>query len=193
MRGAAVTGRAALAALLACAAGALAAPGDLERIMRALAAESAGSARFAETRTVALLREPIESAGTLSHGPGGRLEKHTTRPRDERLVVEGATVTVLRGGERYSLRLADQPGVRALIESLRGTLAGDLPALQRHYRVELEGGFEDWRLFLLPRDPELAELVADVRIGGARGEVRRVEIREASGDRSVMTLTRAPR
>jgi hypothetical protein len=165
--------------------------GDLDRIMYALAAQPAATARFTETRTSALLREPIRSAGTLTHGAGGRLEKHTTTPRDERLVVEGGTVTYTRGdGARHTLRLADQPGVQALIEGLRGTLAGDLAALRRHYRVELEGNHDAWKLFLLPRDAQMAELVTDVRIAGSRGDVREVEIREASGDRSVLTLTR---
>lgn len=181
-----VAGALALGALAAHAAS------DLERIMRALAAQPGGTARFTESRTSALLREPIRAEGTLSHGASGRLEKHTTSPREERLVVEGGTVTLERGDRgRYTLRLADQPGVQALIEGLRGTLAGDLGALQRHYRVELQGGFEAWQLHLLPRDPLMAELVTDVRIAGARGDVRQVEIREASGDRSLLTLSKA--
>ena len=36
----------------------------------------------------------------------------------------------------------------------------------------------------------MAELVQKVLIGGAGGEVRRIEILEASGDRSVMTITK---
>jgi hypothetical protein len=167
---------------------------DLDRIMRALAAQPAGSVRFVEARTSALLREPIRAEGTLTHGADGRLEKHTLKPREERLVVAGGTVTVERPEHgRFSMRLADQPGAQALIEGLRGTLTGDLAALQRHYRVELQGGFEEWRLFLLPRDAQMAELVSNVRVAGTRGEVREVEIREASGDRSVLTLTKAPR
>jgi Outer membrane lipoprotein carrier protein LolA-like len=193
MRGAALTRFAILlAAVIAAFTAHAQGDGDLERIMKALAAQPSATARFTESRTSALLREPIRSAGTLAHGPGGRLEKHTTSPRDERLVVEGGTVTYQRAdGERRTLRLADLPGVLAMIEGLRGTLAGDLDALRRHYRVELQGGYEAWKLFLLPRDAQMAELVSDVRIAGSRGDVREVEIREASGDRSVLALERA--
>ncbi len=194
MRGAAAVTlrRVALAwALCVALAGGAGAASDLERIMRALAAQPAGSVRFVESRTSALLREPIRAEGTLAHGPAGRLEKHTVKPREERLVVEGGAVTVERADRRFSMRLADQPGVQALIEGLRSTLAGDLAALQRHYRVELQGGFDDWRLFLLPRDAQMAELVSDVRIAGRGGEVREVEIREASGDRATLTLSKA--
>ena len=91
---------------------------------------------------------------------------------------------------RFELRLGDYPAIRAFVESIRGTLAGDLAALRRYYRVELDGTWSDWRLHLLPSDPQMAELVLKVLIGGAGGEVRRIEILEASGDRSVMTITK---
>ena len=86
--------------------------------------------------------------------------------------------------------LDQYPAVRAFVESIRGTLAGDLKVLRRFYRVELEGSLSDWRLHLLPSDPQMAELVQKVVIGGAGGQVRRIEILEASGDRSVMTITK---
>jgi outer membrane lipoprotein-sorting protein len=167
-------------------------PLTLERLMAALAAHGPGTVRFTEVKTSALLKAPIESRGTLRYTAPDRLEKHTRSPRDERLVADRDTVVVERPArnERFELRLADYPAVRASIESMRGTLAGDLAALRRHYRVELEGEWADWRLHLLPSDPELAELVQKVLIGGAGGEVRRIEILEASGDRSVMTIAK---
>ncbi len=167
-------------------------PLTLEGLMAALARHGPGTVRFTEVKTSALLKAPIESSGTLSYTAPARLEKHTRSPRDERLVVDRDTVVIERAarGERLELRLADYPAVRASIESIRGTLAGDLAALRRHYRVELEGAWPDWRLHLLPSDPELAELVQKVLIGGSGARVRRIEILETSGDRSVMTVAK---
>ncbi len=182
------------AALLVATATAVA-PADpltLEHLMAELARQGPGTVRFVEVKTSALLKAPIESSGTLSYAAPARLEKHTRSPRDERLVVDRDTVVIERAArnERFELRLADYPAVRASIESIRGTLAGDLAALRRHYRVELEGTWPDWRLHLLPSDPELAELVHKVLIGGSGARVRRIEILEASGDRSVMTIAK---
>jgi outer membrane lipoprotein-sorting protein len=167
-------------------------PLTLDRLMTELARNGPGTVRFTEVKSSALLKAPIESSGTLSYAAPARLEKHTRRPRDERLVVDRDTVVIESAarGERLELRLADYPAVRASIESIRGTLAGDLAALQRYYRVQLEGAWTDWRLHLLPSTPELAELVHKVLIGGRGARVQRIEILEASGDRSVMTISK---
>lgn len=171
-------------------------PLALEPLMAALAQNGPGTVRFAETKTSALLKAPIESSGTLTYAAPSRLEKRTLAPRGERFVVDGDTAVVempaRNPGEkrRVELRLGEYPAIRAFVESIRGTLAGDLAALRRYYRVELEGTWSDWRLHLLPADPQLADVVLKVVIGGAGGEVRRIEILEASGDRSVMTITR---
>ena len=168
----------------------------LEPLMAALAQNGPGTVRFAETKTSALLKTPIESSGTLTYAVPSRLEKRTLAPRDERFVVDGDTVVIEMAARnaaekrRFELRLGDYPAIRAFVESIRGTLAGDLAALRRYYRVELDGTWSDWRLHLLPSDPQMAELVLKVLIGGAGGEVRRIEILEASGDRSVMTITK---
>jgi len=167
-------------------------PLALAPLMAALARNGPGTVRFAETKTSALLKAPAESSGTLTYAAPSRLEKHTLAPRDERFAVDGETVVIENAGRRsrYELRLSEYPVIRAFVESIRGTLAGDLAALRRYYRVELDGTWSDWRLHLLPSDPQMAELVQKVLIGGAGGEVRRIEILEASGDRSVMTITK---
>jgi len=171
-------------------------PLALGPLMAALAKNGAGTVRFAETKTSAFLKAPAESSGMLTYAAPSRLEKHTLAPRDERFAVDGETVVIETTApnpaekRRIELRLSEYPAIQAFVESIRGTLAGDLASLRRYYRVELEGTWSDWRLHLLPSDPQMAELVQKVLIGGAGGEVRRIEILEASGDRSVMTITR---
>jgi outer membrane lipoprotein-sorting protein len=169
-------------------------PLTLEALMAALARSGPGTVEFTEVKTSALLKQPIESRGTLTYTAPARLEKHTRSPRDERFVVDRETILIEHAArkERLELRLADYPAAQAFVASIRGTLAGDLGVLRRHYRVELEGGWSDWRLHLLPSDPQMAKLVLKVLIGGAGGSVRRIEILEASGDRSVMTIAKGP-
>ena len=57
------------------------------------------------------------------------------------------------------------------------------------YSTALAGDTAKWRLTLRPLDPALGTLVERLEIGGSQAQVRTVEIFQADGDRSLMTLT----
>jgi hypothetical protein len=163
---------------------------DVDALMALLRAHPPGTAHFDETKEMALLDRPLESSGELVFTPPDRLEKHVTSPGDERVVADRERLVVEHGGRRQELRLADYPQVAVLIESIRGTLAGDRAALERTYTLELSGAAPSWRLVLRPRDAAAAKLVTRVTIEGSQAEVRRVAIDQADGDRSLMRITR---
>jgi hypothetical protein len=78
-----------------------------------------------------------------------------------------------------------------LVGSVRNTLAGDRGALERQYRLDLQGGAEGWSLTLLPSDPAIAAIVQRIRITGVRDELRQIEVLQTDGDRSVMQVRRS--
>ncbi|MCM2327408.1 MAG: outer membrane lipoprotein carrier protein LolA [Lysobacter sp.] len=182
--------RAALLALALGAAPVQASDWTIARLMEALAANKASRATFNETRFLALLDRPLESSGELRFTPPGRLEKRTLAPGSETLVVDGDSVTVERLGKRYSLSLRDHPEVAVFVDSIRGTLAGDLKSLERAYTLSLEGREPRWRLVLRPRDAPVARLVESIEVDGAGADVRRIEITQPDGDRSLMLIRR---
>ena len=173
-------------ALLACA-GAHAA-WDLAALMAILRAHPPGRAHFDETKTVSILDRPLESSGELVFTPPDRLEKHQMSPGDERVVADRDRLVVERAGRRPVIDFQEHPEVAVLIESIRGTLAGDRASLERLYALTLSGGERSWRLVLVPRDPALQSLVAKVAIEGSGASVQRVEIEQADGDRSLMQI-----
>jgi len=193
-----ITGcRSAGAALLAV--GVIAAPAQgvaaewgVADLMRSLQAVESSTARFSERKELAILSEPLESSGTLLFRAPGRLEKHTLAPERESLVLDGSRLVLENAerGWRKTFALHEHPLVWAFVESIRSTLAGDLPTLERFYSVELEGGEQDWRLVLRPREPAMKDVVGEIRIDGGGTWISRVEILEAGGDRSVMTISR---
>jgi len=162
---------------------------DVAVLMQQLAQAKHGEVRFEEKKFSSLLTTPLESAGTLRYAPPDRLEKRTEKPASERMVVEGDQLTITRGGRVRSLSLAQYPVIQAFIESIRGTLAGDRAALERFYRLRLEGEPGRWWLTLEPIAPDMRALVQSIRISGSKAQVREVEIFEVGGDRSVMTIT----
>jgi hypothetical protein len=167
---------------------ALAGDSDLDRIMSALAQRKHGHVTFVEKKFIALLDRPIESSGELLYDAPDRLEKKTLKPRPESLVLEGGVISAQRGRHHYVLDVKQYPQVMPFIESIRATLAGDRAALERSFKVEIVGNFDEWTLVLRPLDSKLTRTVKEIHIEGEKDLIRLVEIREADGDRSLLTI-----
>jgi hypothetical protein len=174
----------------------LAAPGapdwTLERLLAGFAQTRESRATFVERKQVRVLDRPLVSAGELHFRAPNHLEKRTLRPRPERLSVEGDRLHLERGERSVQIDLRSFPELAAFVESIRGTLAGDREALERFYRLRLEGGRGGWALTLTPRGPAMAALVERVRIAGRDAEISVVEIQQANGDSTLMSIERLP-
>jgi outer membrane lipoprotein-sorting protein len=173
------------------AASAFAAPLGIDQLMDSLAASPHGTATFTEKKYISFLDQPVESSGTLRFVAPARLEKNTLKPTAESLVLDGEVLTVERGQRKQVLQLQDYPEVAGMIESIRATLAGDRRALERVYRLSLQGTAARWTLELVPLDARVARMVTRIRMEGAQAEVRTVEIQQADGDYSVMSIQAA--
>jgi len=159
--------------------------------MALMAETSATNERFTESKSLAVLREPLRLTGTLAYQRPDRLEKHVLSPYEEHIVVEGNTLTLTAmDGKKKSIAIAKYPVIQAFVESIRGTLAGDANALKRFYHVALTGDRRSWKLTLKPLDQGLADYVHSIEVSGTEAQVTRVDIQEASGDNSVMTIHR---
>ena len=178
----------AIAALAAALHAGAAAEWSVSQLFEMLAKERPGRVKFEERKYLALLERPLESSGELSFTPPHTLEKRTVSPKAERVVIDRERLTIERAGKTYSMGLRENPAVAVLVESIRSTLAGDLASLTRTYSAGLDGDAAAWKLKLRPLDPSLATLVERIEIAGSQAQVRSIEIFQADGDRSVMSL-----
>ncbi|MEO8003594.1 MAG: LolA-related protein [Betaproteobacteria bacterium] len=169
---------------------ALAMAWDVDELMRQLATVDHSQGRFVERKYLKVLKQPLELSGTLTYTRPGRIEKRTLKPKAETLSVVDDTLTLDNPArkEHRVLKLQDYPVLWGFVESIRATLGGDLKALQRFYRVELEGDANRWRLFLAPNDRKMGEVISLIRIEGSQSRVDTIEMQEARGDRSVMKI-----
>lgn len=161
---------------------------DLDALMSLLAQRKHGHVSFVEEHFLAVLDRPVESSGELLYDAPDRLEKRTLKPKPESLVLEHGVITARRGRHTYVLNLSDYPQIVPLIDSIRATLAGDRPSLERIFKVQLEGNLEQWKLLLTPSDATVARSVKQIRIEGTRDAIHSVEIQQADGDRSLLTI-----
>jgi Outer membrane lipoprotein carrier protein LolA-like len=165
--------------------------GDLDAVMSLLAMRQHGRVEFVEQQFLAILDHPVESSGELRYDAPDRLEKRTLLPHLEDLQLAGGVLTMERGGRSRVLDLHRYPQIQPFVESIRATLAGDRGALEKIFHVDFAGNMGRWSLTLVPLDGQLMRTVKQVQIDGSRDQLLRVEIRQADGDRSLMTL-RAP-
>lgn len=162
---------------------------ELERLMALLAAHPGGTVRFVERRHMAMLDAPLVSRGEMSYRAPDWLERRTLSPRPERLLLDKDTLTLERDQRRMSMPVSQRPEVEAFVASIRSTLQGDRAALERHYRVALQGQPEKrWTLTLEPLQVRLRGIVTQIVISGVGVAVDRIDYTQSDGDRTEMRL-----
>ncbi len=182
--------RLSLAALLLAPGMALASEWNLDQLMHNLAEIRSDHAGFAEKKFIAMLDKPVESSGELYYTAPDHLEKRTLKPKPESLTVDGDTLIIERNHQTHRLQLQNYPEIAAFIDSIRSTLSGDRAALERNYRINLSGTAEHWTLQLLPIDPKMQKVAKQIRIAGEQNTLRSIEIIQADGDSSFMSIER---
>lgn len=168
-------------------------PWGLEDLFARFAAVGSSNARFVETREVSLLNAPMESSGTLTYRRPDFLEKRTLQPQAESLRLDGDRLTLTQAdGASRTLSVSSMPEIQSYVESIRATLRGDVPTIMRFYEVALDGTEQDWRMQLVPRADEARATVRRIVIAGREATIRRIEVQQADGDHSVMTIQPDP-
>ena len=165
---------------------------DLDQLMQALAATQNGHASFIEKKNIAILDRPVESSGELFYTAPDRLEKKTLKPKPESMVLDKDKLVVEQRGKKHTLSLQSYPEIAAFIDSIRGTLAGDRKALEKTYKLSLTGDQKDWKLSLLPLQDKMKKVVTNIHITGSDNLLQTIEIKQADGDSSLMTITPLP-
>ena len=154
-----------------------------------LAAVPERRAAFQEEKQLAALTEPLRSSGRMLYRRPGHLEKVTDWPQAERLVVDDGRLILTAGNEPPRVvDLAGQPELRAMVDAMRGPLAGDLAALERAFAVRVGGTREDWRLELTPTDPRAKRVLRQVEVTGHGPDPTGIHVVQANGDEQRMLI-----
>ncbi len=138
----------------------------LNQLMQSLAATGDSKASYSETRSTRLSRRPLESSGELEFIAPNTLIRRIILPRPAVYEVRGDSVMVEQRGKRRNYSLQQLGAMAGFVESLRATLAGDLSALENHYKLSLTGDMHKWELQLVPESSALAKKIKYIEIQG---------------------------
>jgi hypothetical protein len=162
----------------------------LPQLMQSLSLVRSSSARFTERETMRILNAPLMTSGTLHYVAPDWIQKTTTSPVPERFVLDHGEVTIVGGADNQThvFSLSDYPQIGGLVDGILATLAGDLPALDRFYAVQLTGNPAAWQLLLQPKGADVARFIAWIRIGGEGSRIDAIDTRSSNGDHSEMSI-----
>jgi hypothetical protein len=165
-------------------------PWTVRALMAELAKTRSGSVRYREERHLKTMTEPVVITGTMAYEAPDRLVKIALTPHKESMVIEGDNLTIERAGGvgPRSLKLSEVPQLDSLITAIRGTLLGDLKALERAFEVRLSGPRDKWSMDLKPRAGGERGGNLRITVEGAAGRPSRFEIRQPDGDRIVVQV-----
>lgn len=164
------------------------APFDVPGLMELLGKVSSRQDRFTETKTLAILTQPVVLKGTLAYVRPDRVEKHVTSPYTEDLLVQGDRLTLSSSKGTKQIAVDSHPLIRSFVEAIRASLAGELAVLRRLYHIKFQGTRQQWELTLRPLEAQAAEYLTSITLRGEGDRLTTVDIRETGGDRSLMEI-----
>lgn len=160
----------------------------IEQLMQTLANTKPEHATFTEKKYIALLDKPVESSGELFFSAPDHLEKRTLQPQPESLIVDGNKILIERGSKTYYFTTQNLPELGVFINSIRGTLAGNLSALEHSFQLSLKGNIDAWTLQLIPNSEKMQKRLKHIRIAGINSQIHSIEVFQIDGDRSYMMI-----
>lgn len=177
--------------LMAAAQEAEQAPWSFEHLMQQRAQVQTASANFVEVRKLSS-GQTLKSNGILTFRAPETLERQTSTPLAERIVIEDDRMTMEMDMSGQVMRrefpLSRIPAMRPFFVALRSLLSGDTETMQRMFKIAVDGDETAWTITLVPRE-QADKQTRDIVFAGQGNEVLTVRLRQKNGDSSHTSLT----
>jgi hypothetical protein len=159
-------------------------PEALARIGAQIGQHPVVRAEFTQTRQMAVMKRPLVTTGRLVYARQQGVLWQIEQPyRMSYVLGEERIAEIGADGARRERRLRDVPGLAQVSRVLRALFGADTRVLQEHFEVTLRGDAAKWELDLKPRQAQLAQFIAGLRVSGGRF-VDAIRMDEPGGDRT---------
>ncbi|WCM18985.1 outer membrane lipoprotein carrier protein LolA [Paraburkholderia bryophila] len=178
-------------------------PALVSQIAAHLAQAKGVRAQFTQTQTLAAMKQPLVSSGSLLFFRERGVIWQIDTPYKATYVITDAGVAELNAaGQRVTTHSAQGArGVAQVSKMMRAMLGGDLSALYSQFDVQADGSAAQWRMQLTPNQPQIAQSIKGLEMSGgdylqslritlANGDVTRLDFAKSA---AVADLTPAER
>ncbi|MFM0594045.1 outer membrane lipoprotein carrier protein LolA [Paraburkholderia dilworthii] len=158
-------------------------PALVSQIAAHLAQAKGVRAQFTQTQTLAAMKQPLVSSGSLLFFRERGVIWQIDTPYKATYVITDAGVTELNAaGQRVTTHSAQGArGVAQVSKMMRAMLGGDLSALYSQFDVQAEGSAAQWRMQLTPNQPQIAQSIKGLEMSGG-DYLQSLRITLANGD-----------
>ena len=158
-------------------------PALVSQIASHLAQAKGVRAQFTQTQTLAAMKQPLVSTGSLLFFRDRGVIWQIDTPYKATYVITDAGVTeVNANGQRVTAHSAQGTrGVAQVSKMMRAMLGGDLSALYSQFDVQAEGSAAQWRMQLTPNQPQIAQSIKGLQMNGG-DYLQSLRITLANGD-----------
>ncbi len=157
---------------------------DSRELTAQLQAPKTVQGRFTQQKHLRTLAKPVTTSGRFALRPGHGLFWHLQKPFELRLRVRRDGISRQDASGAWKSN-GSQSTQAAQVKLFMAVLGGDTAELQRHFTLKLSGSAGSWQLLLLPKTVVMKQVFENITISGDK-LVRRIELKEKQGDRTVM-------
>lgn len=144
---------------------------------------------FTQQRYLKSLAKPMTTQGRFVLIPKRGLLWHMQKPFDNRLRVRSDGIMQWNGKNWVAANPGRMGGQQQQIRLFLDLLGGNTQGLEKQFGLQLSGTQQKWTLRLEPKTALMKQIFTRIDIGGDN-VVRRIELHEKQGDRTVMQFNR---
>lgn len=167
-------------------------PALVSQIAAHLAQAKGVRAQFTQTQTLAAMKQPLVSSGSLLFFRERGVIWQIDTPYQATYVITDAGVVELNAaGQRVTAHSAQGArGVAQVSKMMRAMLGGDLSALYSQFDVRAEGSAAQWRMQLTPNQPQIAQSIKGLEMSGG-DYLHSLRITLANGDVTTLDFAKS--
>ncbi|OLL30200.1 hypothetical protein BTH42_18790 [Burkholderia sp. SRS-W-2-2016] len=158
-------------------------PALVSQIAAHLAEPKGVRAQFTQTQTLAAMKQPLVSSGSLLfYRERGVIWQIDTPYKATYVITDAGVAQLNAAGQRVGTHSAQGTrGVAQVSKMMRAMLGGDLSALYSQFDVSAAGSAAQWRMHLTPNQPQLAQSIKGLEMSGG-DYLQNLRITLANGD-----------
>lgn len=143
---------------------------------------------FTQQRYLKSLNKPMTTQGRFVLQPRKGLLWQMQKPFDNRLRVRADGIMQWNGQSWVAANNSKMSGQQQQIKLFLDLLGGNTAGLEKQFDLQLSGNPKQWTLRLNPKTALMKQVFTRIDISGD-SVVRKIELNEKQGDRTVMTFS----